>query len=256
MPFLEYKEKKIFYQIKEAETNKAIIFIHGSGGNSYVWYNQLANLGLNYNIIAIDLPSHDQSDKFSELSLELYVGVVKTLIETLKIKEVILAGHSLGGAVIQSYYFNHPDDVSALILVGTGARLRVSPIILTSLQNDYQEFLEGLPIGAFYRKTSKDLINEYLAETSKTNPRVTYNDFKICDGFDAMDKLSLIDVPCLIICGKDDKLTPPKYSKHFHENLKISELVIIDKASHMVMLEKPEEMNQAIELFIKKYLSV
>ena len=133
MPFLEYKEKKVFYQIKEAETDQAIIFIHGSGGNSYVWKNQLANLDLNYKLIAIDLPSHDQS--------ELYVDIVKSLVNSLKLMEIVLAGHSLGGAVIQSYYFNYPDEVSALILVGTGARLRVSPIILTSLQNNFQELL-------------------------------------------------------------------------------------------------------------------
>ena len=256
MPFVEFNGKKIFYQIKEAETEKAIIFIHGSGGNSYVWNNQLSKLNLNYNIIAIDLPSHDQSDKFSELTLELYVDVVKHLITTLKLKDVMLAGHSLGGAVIQSYYFNNSDDVSALILVGTGARLRVSPIILTSLQNDYQEFLKGLPIGAFYRRTPKELINEYIAEASKTDPQATYSDFKICDGFDAMDKMSSIKIPCLLICGRDDKLTPPKYSNYLHDNLKTSEMVIIEKASHMVMLEKPEEVNQAIQEFIKKYVAV
>ncbi len=254
MPFLEYKGKKIFYQIKEADTKQAIIFIHGSGGNSHTWKNQLAKLDTIYNLIAIDLPSHDQSDNFSELSLELYVDVVKNLVKTLKLKEVVLAGHSLGGAVIQSYYFKYPDEVSALILIGTGARLRVSPIILTSLQNNFQEFLEGLPIGAFYRRTSKEIINEYMTETSKTDPQVTYRDFKICDEFDVMDKMSLIDVPSLIICGNEDRLTPPKYSKFFHEKLKISELIIIDKASHMVMLEKPEELNQAIKEFIKKYL--
>ena len=256
MPFLKYNNKNIFYQIKETKSERAIIFIHGSGGNSYIWNNQLAKLDTNSNLIAIDLPSHDQSDKFSELSLELYVDVVKTLVNNLNLKEVVLAGHSLGGAVIQSYYFTYPDNVAALILVGTGARLRVSPIILKSLQNDFQEFLKGLPIGAFYRRTSKELVNEYLTETSKIDPQVTYNDFKICDEFDAMDKMSLINVPCLIICGNDDKLTPPKYSNYFHEKLKTSELVIIDKASHMVMLEKPEEMNQAIEKFIKKHLSV
>jgi len=256
MPFLEYKEKKIFYQIKEAETDKAIIFIHGSGENSYVWKNQIAKLDLNYNLIAIDLPSHDQSDTFSELSLDLYVDTVKNLVNTLKLNGFVLAGHSLGGAVIQSYYFNYPDEVSALILVGTGARLRVSPIILTSLQNDFQEYLKGLPIGAFYRRTSKEIINEYMVETSKTDPQATYSDFKICDEFDVMDKMSLIDVPCLIICGNEDLLTPPKYSNYFHEKLKTSELVIIEKASHMVMLEKPEELNQAIKEFIKKYLAI
>ncbi|MBA7669604.1 hypothetical protein ES703_77736 [subsurface metagenome] len=49
---------------------------------------------------------------------------------------------------------------------------------------------------------------------------------------------------------------PPKYSNFFYEKLKTSELIIIDKASHMVMLEKPKELNQAIKEFINKYLEV
>ena len=153
MPFLKYKDKNIFYQIKEAESERGIIFIHGSGSNSYVWNNQLARLDTNFNLIAIDLPSHDKSDNFSELSLELYIDVVKTLVNHLNLKEIVLAGHSLGGAVILSYYFKYPSEVSALILIGTGARLRVSPFILNSLKTNFQEFLDGLPMGGFYRKT-------------------------------------------------------------------------------------------------------
>ena len=256
MPFLEYKEKKIFYQIKENQLNRALIFIHGSGSNSNLWKNQLSQLNINFNLIAIDLPSHSQSEMFPELSLELYIDVIKKLISKLKLKNVILTGHSLGGAIIQSYYFCYPNDISALILVGTGARLRVNPTILSLLKSNFQEFLKGLSLGAFYRRTSKKLINEYLAETSKTDPKVIYSDFKICDKFDVIDKLNLIDVPCLIICGNEDKLTPPKYSKFFKDNLKNSKLSLIKNAGHMVMLEKPNELNQAICEFIKNSLEL
>jgi pimeloyl-ACP methyl ester carboxylesterase len=255
MPFIKYKEKNIFYQIKESETDKGIIFIHGSGGTSNVWEYQMAKLDMNYNLIAIDLPSHDQSEIFPELSLELYIDVIKNLVSTLKLKEVILAGHSLGGAIIQSYYFKYPDGVSALILIGTGAKLRVSPIILTSLKTNFQEFLKNLPIGAFYRKTSKETINKYIAETSKIDPEVTFKDFKICDEFDVIDKLSLINVPCLIICGNEDKLTPIKYSQYFHEKINNSVLNLIKNAGHVVMLEKPDEVNQSIINFIANYLN-
>lgn len=254
MPFFNYKEKKIFYQIKGNETEKAIIFIHGSGGNSNLWKHQLNKLDGNSCRIAIDLPSHAQSDLFSELSLELYVDVLKVLIDSLKLKEVILAGQSLGGAVIQSYYFKYPDKVSALVLIATGARLRVNPSTFDIIKKDFQVFLNSSPIGAFYQKTSKEITNYYIKEVSKTDQEVIYNDYSICDKFDVMDKMSMINIPCLIICGKDDKQTPPKYSKYFNDNIESSELVIIDEAGHLVMLEKPEEINQAIIIFIDNYL--
>jgi len=199
------------------------------------------------------LPSHDKSDKFDTLSLDLYVDVVKQLIAELKYENVILCGHSLGGAVIQSFYFKYPNEVKALILVGTGARLRVNPMILDLTKNNYQEYLKSLPAGDFYRKTSPRLIEEYVKETSKVGSEVTYNDFNICDNFDTMTKTESINIPSLIVCGKHDHLTPVKYSQFFHQKIKDSELTVVENAGHMVMLEKPKEVNLAVENFLNNY---
>jgi len=214
-----------------------------------VWKNQF-EIVADYNIIAIDLPSHDKSDKFQDLSLELYVNVLKELIESLELDKVILCGHSLGGAIIQDFYFRYPDKVFSLILIGTGGRLRVSPEILNSLKYDYQEFLNGMPVRVFYRKTPSEIIEFYVKEASKVAPEVTFADFSICDTFDTLDKTSTIKVPCLVLVGDDDKLTPVKYSRFFHEKLPRSELVIIKNAGHMVMVEKPEDVNKAIINFV------
>jgi len=252
MPFFEYKGKNIFYQIKEKVPTKALIFIHGSGGSSYIWKEQMEQLNLDFSLIAIDLPSHGKSGEFKKLSLDLYVDVVRNLIDYLSLREVILTGHSLGGAIIQSFYLKYPERVSALILCGTGARLRVSPVILNATKNNVKEYLESIPIGAFYRRTSKEIIEEYIEEAEKTAPKVVHTDFSICDKFDIMDKVKRIRVPCLAIVGKFDKLTPVKYSIYFKDNIENSDLVVIDKASHLVMLEKPEEFNLAVLEFIDK----
>ena len=179
---------------------------------------------------------------------------IENLSSKLNFEDIILCGHSLGGAIIQQYYFQNPDEVAALILCGTGGRLRVSPFILNSLKKNYQEFLDVSLRSAFYRKTSSEIVDDYMNETIKVDRNVTYTDFKICDNFDTLDKTSTIDIPCLIICGKQDALTPPKYSNFFHDKIMTSELRIIDKAGHMVMLEKPDEVNRAIEAFIEGIL--
>ena len=250
--YLTIEDKKIYYNIKKSGSNRAIIFVHGSGGSSYTWKNQL-NLAIDYDLIALDLPSHDKSDDFSDLSLHLYVDVVNRLIKSFDYENVILCGHSLGGAIVQQYYFTYPKEVSGLILFNTGGKLRVAPFILKSLKTNYQEFMDSLPAGAFYRATTKETIELYIQEASKISADVTYKDFKICDDFDVLSKLNTIEVPCLIIVGKQDQLTPVKYSEFFRNNIKNSELHIINKAGHMVMLEKPNEVNQVIENFINNH---
>jgi len=127
-------------------------------------------------------------------------------------------------------------------------------MILNLLKNNYQGFLESLPAGGFYRKTSPRLIEEYVKETSKIGSEVTYTDFKICDNFDTMTKTESIDTPCLIICGDKDQLTPVKYSQYFHQKIKDSKLTIIEHAGHMVMLEKPNEFNLALTNFLNNDL--
>ena len=81
IPYFEYSGKQIFYQIKDTDSQNNLILIHGAGGNSNIWENQFY-LNIDYNIIAIDLPSHNKSSKFPELSLDLYVDVVKQLVDS------------------------------------------------------------------------------------------------------------------------------------------------------------------------------
>jgi pimeloyl-ACP methyl ester carboxylesterase len=156
----------------------------------------------------------------------------------------------MGGVIIQEFYYRYPDDVTALILCATGARMRVSQFIFNSVKPNYQEYLKYLRTGSFYRKTSKEIIDDAILETSQIDPEVTYNDFKICNAFDTLDKTSSINIPCLIICGKSDEMTPVKYSQYFHDQIINSKLCIIKKAGHNVMLEKPKDVNHAIENFI------
>jgi len=196
------------------------------------------------------LPSHFKSDYYSNISFVLYLDALIGLIDHLRYQEVILCGHSLGGAIAQAYYFKYPKDLRALILVGTGARLRVSPAILEATQKDIKQYIDTIPVGAFFKKTSKDIINQFVSDTSKLKPAVIYTDYKICDSFDTLENTSKINVPCLIICGNKDLLTPPKYSQFFKEKIKNSKLVIVKNAAHMVMLEKPTDVDKAIEEFV------
>jgi len=251
MPFFDFKKKKMFYHLIEKNTQEAMIFIHGAGESSYIWKNQMNNLVHDHSLIALDLPSHGKSSDLKKISIEIYVDTIKALVDHLHLKKIILVGHSLGGAIAQTYFFKYREDVAALILCATGARLRVSQMIFDSIQNDYSEFLKTLPIGAFYRKTPKNIIEDFVNEMSKTEPEVAYQDFSFCNEFDALEKVSQIRVPCLIICGNADKLTPLKYSQYFEAKIRNSTLIVIKNAGHMVMLEKSEEVNHAIQDFLK-----
>jgi len=105
---------------------------------------------------------------------------------------------------------------------------------------------------AFSNKTSSETKLKVVEEMRNVSPEVVYGDFEACDKFNVMDRLKEIEVPTLIICGLEDQLTPVKYSEYLKNNIPNSKLEIIADAGHMVMLEKPEEINEKLEKFIKK----
>jgi len=99
-----------------------LIFVHGSGGYEGVWRYQITCFP---NSEAITLPGHPQGQLCR--SVEEYVDWLRKYLEGRDCKDIILAGHSLGGAIVMLYALKHPQDLRGLILIGTGARLKIHP---------------------------------------------------------------------------------------------------------------------------------
>ncbi len=68
---------------------------------------------------------------------------------------------------------------------------------------------------------------------------------------DAMERISEIVLPTLIVVGEDDVMTPPKYSNYLHEKIRNSKLQSVKSAGHMVMLEQSSRVNSAIRKWIE-----
>ncbi|MCS7121841.1 MAG: alpha/beta hydrolase [Archaeoglobaceae archaeon] len=223
-----------------------IVYIHGSACDATIWKDQVEEIG-GY---ALDLPNHGMSDKVEVSRIDDYAYFVAKFVEK-KLKKAVLVGHSLGGAVIQKVYENYKEVVKALILIGTGARLRVLPDFLIGLKERPRETVKIFLKYAF----SNEKIAEKFLDIFVERSFILLKDLILCDSFDLLDKYRSgefrIEVPTLIIVGSEDKLTPVKYSQFFKNNIPSSKLVVIENASHMVMIEKPKEVNDAIKEFLR-----
>ena len=141
-----------------------------------------------------------------------------------------------------------------LVLLGSGSRLRVAPAILESTTNEATFPLAVKTITEWsFGSNAPDRLKELATQRmGETRPTVLHSDFLACNNFDVSDRLGEIKIPTLILCGAEDKMTPPKYSKYLHKHIPNSELTTIEKAGHMVMLENPHEVADAIEQFVEK----
>jgi pimeloyl-ACP methyl ester carboxylesterase len=182
---------------------------------------------------------------------------VEAYIREHGLSEVILNGHSMGGAIALTLALRRPRWLKGLVLTGTGARLRVSPKLLELLRGDYpaavemivQESLSPLLEPLTYKQRIRR--NGLRRHILRTPQMVTLNDYEACDRFDVMARVGEIAVPTLCIVGSQDRMTPPKYSEYLHSQISGSQLAIIEGAGHMLPLEKPEEYNRNVLEFLR-----
>jgi pimeloyl-ACP methyl ester carboxylesterase len=234
--------------------NNPIVFIHGSGDNARIWRSQLEYFGTNQTF-AIDLPGHGQrSDSLpEEVSVMDYARSAHEIIfDELHLDHPIIAGHSLGGAIALMMGLEYGSELGGLILIGTGARLRVHPDLLKGAKETPQQTNLQLQRLAIADTTNPAMLAKPADEQTITGPNMLYRDLAACNIFDVMPRLSEVHLPTLIICGAEDRLTPVKYSEYLHSHIAGSTLHIIPLAGHYVFREQPEAVNRTIEEWMRQ----
>jgi pimeloyl-ACP methyl ester carboxylesterase len=226
-----------------------IIFVHGSGAYGDIWRYQTDYFP---NSHAVNLPGHPHGQTLNSVE-ECTYWLRKYIDGRGYNNDVVLAGHSLGGAIVLMYALRYPQELKGIIVISSGARLRVHPRYLApceeAIKGNCQEWYEV--VEGIYRLTPEDYKGEVVEKQKAIGPVVMLNDFLCCDKFDLMDEVQEIKLPALIICGELDAMTPVKYSNYLGAKLANSRVVIIPQATHFVLAEKPEAVNKDIEDFLK-----
>ncbi len=228
-----------------------VVFVHGAGGSHEIWRHQF-DLLPNQPTFFLDLPGHGQTEgpAFSDVA-DTGNWLKQWMAETFGEKPVILVGHSMGGAIAQWMALHAPERIKAIVLVTTGARLKVDPAFLQQLeQGQYDP--ERIRL-SFSPHTDEAVIqDEIQRRKSRLSVETVRNDFVACDRFDVRNDIQRIACPTLIIAGEDDPSTPPKFSAFMAEHIPNAQLVVLPQAGHYVMLEQTERFNHELKTFIEK----
>lgn len=242
-----------YYAYQEEDSDHPpLLLIHGAGGSHLYFPPELRRLN-GFRVHAVDLSGHGKSKGIGKQNIDDYFQVIQNFMDEIGLSAAIIIGHSMGSAIALQLALNAPDRVLALAILGGGSRLRVAPALLEQSANEatFSLAVEMIIKAAFAPNAPENLTVAAAKRMKETRPTVLHGDFLACNNFDISENLAEIKQPTLILCGTEDKMTPPKYAKALHEAIPNSELTLIEDAGHMLMLEKPHQVAESLERFIK-----
>ncbi len=227
-------------------TLPALLLVHGAGGSRLQWpaaLRRLAGVG----VLALDLPGHDRSPGPPRDTIDGYAADIAALLDALAIDAAYVLGHSLGGAAALALALAAPDRVRGLVLVGSGARLAVSPEMLNAAEAEAARLLVAWSWGP----NADPLLQQKHLQALLALPDGTLHaDLTACNRFDVRDRLDEISAPALVVAGAFDRMTPPRYSAYLQTHLPNAQAVTLD-SGHMLMLEQPDALAEAVSLWLQ-----
>lgn len=252
MPHVETSAGELFCTVKQGPADgPELVLVHGAGGSRLHWPGEVRRMS-EASVRTLDLPGHGRSEDKGRETVGGYAEAVIAFLDAIDVDRAVIAGHSMGGAIAQTLALQCPDRVAALVLIATGARLRVAPAILDGIQRDFEGTVNLITQRAWSPDADSSMKEFGRAALRNIGSEVLLGDYLACDQFDVIDHLGAIEAPTLVISGTADVLTPPKYGRFLAEHLPRAQLVTVEGAGHMVMLERSGEVAEAIRGFLPK----
>lgn len=244
----------LYYHLTQgAETDLPVVLLHGAGGMHLSWPTEIRRLP-GYRLYALDLPGHGKSSEVGGLqSIAAYAQRVWGWLQAVGVSGAVMVGHSMGGAIALEMARAYPEQVLGLGLIATGARLRVHPDLLaeTASPTTIYNAIEKIVAWSLAAQASPRLVELVSQRLSEVRPSVLLGDLIACDRFDARETLGGIECPALVLCGTEDRMTPLRLSQFLAGQIPLAQLMTVENAGHMVMLEQPQATAEALSAFLR-----
>ena len=217
---------------------RTLVMIHGFGGQATQWRYQLNHFARTNRVVALDLRGHGHSDRpagtyeMAQIQADLLAA-----LEILGITEpFVLMGHSFGGAVVSQFAAEHPERVERLVLIASAGEFKLSPALRFGLKLPLSVLRLAEPFAKTWLHAPFHVLTAWYANNlSKWNGWSLFRD---------------LTMPTLVIRGHWDFLFEKPLFEEVARTIPGAEDVDVGTSGHMVMLERRDAVNRALERFL------
>ena len=238
------------------EGKPSILLMHGSGLTHIVWsLHEQFYVSQGFNVLSVDLPGHGNSEGPSLKSIEEISDWIKSIMNVLSVKKLIIIGHSQGCLVGIDFAARYPKLTNCLVLVAGSYKMPVNQDLI-----DYAEAGDEKAVLLMMKwgyEGSKAFIGgnpvKKIINSSREIREVLAVDLNACNNYkDGKQSLEKINCPTLCIFGDLDKMVPLEVGNKMSSMIKNSEKKVINNCGHMIIFEKAFEMRKTVKEFLTK----
>ena len=231
-----------------------IVFLHGVGSDKSVWRQQLAHFGAERRAIAFDYPGYGDSDAAPEgTTRDDYAAAILSAMNELSVERAHVCGLSLGGVVTIAMHALAPQRCLSLILADTFAKHPDGQAVYDrslAASGDMRAMAEVRVDVLLAQPADRAVRSEVVTTMARIEPAAFRIGAEAVWLADQAARASEIQVPTLVVCGTEDKVTPPALSLELVDMIPGARYEAIERAGHLTNLERPDEFNALVEAFI------
>lgn len=237
-----------------------VLLLHGVGGDSTNWAAISSRLAARFDVISMDLRGHGRSDLITgPVGVEDLARDAVGVMDAAGVSKCSVVGFSLGGVVAQCVSLDFPERVDKLAVIGTVCgrtmeeRARAAERIEFLRQNGVAAIAEANRQRWFtdeFQKAQPEVVQARVEQVRRSDPASYLHAFTVFCTTDFAGRLDEITVPTLIVTGEHDLAATPRMARLMHERIGRSQLHILPRLRHSLLIEAPERIASLLEGFL------
>ncbi|HEX8320744.1 MAG TPA: alpha/beta hydrolase [Longimicrobium sp.] len=244
-----------------------VVFVHGAGGSSSIWYRQVREFRKNFNVLLVDLRGHGDSQPpmlkafEGEYTFNDLVGEIVEVLDDAGIQQAHFVGISLGCILIRILGEMAPERVKSMIMGGAIIRLNLRSRVLVGLGNAFKRVIPFMWLYRLFawvimpRRRHRESRSLFVSQAKKLCQKEFIRWFRLTYGVNPLLRLfedRELPIPTLYLMGDEDYMFLPPVQRMVQRQTRFTRLEIIPESGHVVNVDRPELFNELSIGFIRQ----